>query len=399
MKFIKEKNQRIVTFLSFACIPLTGLATDVYLPSLPSMTSSFHVSNTAMQATLLIFIVSTGLTQLFIGSLLDSLGRYRLGIAGLLVFCLSSLLIALTHSILIIYILRAVQGVSVAVIIVAKRAYFIDTYTGEKLESYISLFSIVWATAPILAPFIGGYLQDIFGWQANFYFLGIYTLLILLGDLFFGGESLRGIQPFNIKAMTSVYASILKTKDYTLGLLMISISYGMLLVFGICSPFIIEHVFHWSSVVTGYSALLSGTALMTGGIISRLLISEPLNKKVLIAIGLQIFIVTGMIAASLLSTSSLYSMMFFVMLLHITSGFLFNNLFAYCLSRFASHGGVVSGLTGGSLFVITSILAYCLISILSVKSQLSLSFAYLTFLILNIIIFPIFQKFKPIGRE
>ncbi len=394
VKFIKEKNHPIVTFLSFASIPLTGLATDVYLPSLPSMATGLNVNSTAMQATLLIFIVSTGLTQLFIGNFLDSFGRYRLCTTFLLVFSLSSILIALSHSILLIYVLRAVQGISAAVIVVAKRAYFIDTYSGETLKSYISMFSIVWATAPIIAPFLGGYLQDIFGWQANFYFLGIFTLIILLGDILFGGESLRDFLPFSIKSISSVYMYMLKTKDYTLGLLLISISYSMLIMFGLSSPFIIEHVFHQSAVVTGYSALLSGAALMTGGIISRALLSKYRNKKFIVAIGLQIFIVTGMISTSVLLTSNIYSMMLFVILMHLTSGFLFNNFFAWCLSRFESHGGVVSGLTGGTLFIITSILAYGMVSILSVQNQLSLGFAYAALIISNIIVFFFFQRFR-----
>src|SRR5579872_1950602 len=63
MRLIKEKNRGIATVLSFALIPLTGLATDVYLPSLPSMAADLHVSSGAIQNTLLVFLVSTGLSQ------------------------------------------------------------------------------------------------------------------------------------------------------------------------------------------------------------------------------------------------------------------------------------------------------------------------------------------------
>src|SRR5882757_7707933 len=99
MRIIKENHEGISTILSFALIPLSGFATDIYIPSLPSMASHLHVSNTAVQLSLIVFMVSAGLSQLFIGSLLDSFGRFRLGITALVLFALASFTIALSHSI------------------------------------------------------------------------------------------------------------------------------------------------------------------------------------------------------------------------------------------------------------------------------------------------------------
>src|SRR6201989_3003501 len=138
MKIIKEKNQKIATILSFALIPLTGLATDVYLPSLPSMAADLHVSSGAIQNTLLVFLVSAGLSQLFVGSLLDSFGRFRISMAALVLFSVASFVIANTHSIYVLFAMRALHGVTVAIIVVAKRAYFLDTFEGEKLKNYTS---------------------------------------------------------------------------------------------------------------------------------------------------------------------------------------------------------------------------------------------------------------------
>jgi len=399
MKQIQEKNRGIVTILSFALIPLTGFATDVYLPSLPAMTRDLHVSSAAIQASLLIFLVSGGLTQLFVGSLLDSFGRYRLSMTALFVFSLASFAIALTHNIYMVYGMRAVQGITVAIIVVAKRAYFMDTFKGEKLKHYTSLFSIVWAIAPIVAPFIGGYLQSAIGWQANFYFLGIFTLLILALDLIFGGESLAVFQPFEVRKFIRIYGSMIRTADYTLGLLIIGLSYTMLMVFGMTSPFIIEHVYHYSPVVTGYSALLSGFALMTGGMISKSIISRPLDKKIPVAIGLQFVFAIGMIAVSYFYASNLYTLLAFVMLLNVTAGFIFNNLFSYSLGRFSKNMGIVSGLTGGSLFMITSFFSYGIVNTLAINTQVLLGVAYLVLIFFNVIAFSLFQRARYSGEK
>ena len=189
MRIIKENHNGISTLLAFALIPLSGFATDVYIPSLPAMASHLNVPGTAVQLTLVIFMISSGLSQLFVGSLLDSFGRFWLNIGALIVFAAASFVIASSGNIYVIYLMRAIHGIAVATIVVSKRAYFIDIYSGEKLKHYVSLFSIIWASAPIVAPFIGGFLQAAFGWESNFYFLGIFTLVILVFDLIFGGES------------------------------------------------------------------------------------------------------------------------------------------------------------------------------------------------------------------
>jgi len=397
MRLIKEKNRGIATILSFALIPLTGLATDVYLPSLPSMAADLNVSSGAIQNTLLVFLVSAGLSQLFVGSLLDSFGRFRIGMAALALFTLASFVIANTHSIAVLYAMRAVHGITVAIIVVGKRAYFLDSFEGGKLSNYTSLFSIVWATAPIIAPFVGGYLQSAFGWHGSFYFLGGYTLVIMALDLIFGGESLKTFSPFRPATILKTYGSFLKTKDYGMSLAIIGLSYSLLMIYGMTSPFIIEHNYHYSPIITGYSSLLSGVALMAGGIISKSIIHKPLDRKIPVAMGLQAMVATGMIAVSSLYASNVYTLLIFVMLLNVGAGFIFNNLFSYALGRFHGHGGIVSGLTGGSLFVITSFFSYGSVNALSIKTQTSLAVAYLVFVLLGVIAFMLFQRYRLRG--
>lgn len=397
MKTIREEHRGIATALSLALIPLTGFATDVYLPSLPSMAESLHVSNAQIQLSLLIFLVSAGVSQLFVGSILDSFGRYRISNVALLVFALASFVIALVPNIYVLYAMRVVHGITAALIVVSKRAYFLDTFTGDKLKHYTSLFSIIWATAPIIAPFLGGYLQDAFGWESNFYFLGIATLIILVLTLIYSGESIKNLHPFHFQTIVRTYTSMLGTKDFGLGLMIIGLAYGMLMVFGLTSPFIIEEVYHYSPVVTGYSALLSGVSLMMGGIISKSMITKPLEKKVPVAIGLQLLFAGIMIAVSNWYSSNLYSMMGFVLGMHLLAGFVFNNIFAYCLGRFSSHGGTVSGLTGGGLFVITSFFSYGIVNTLGIKTQTLLGVAYLVLAILSALMFVLFQRARVIG--
>ena len=95
-KSIRDQHKGIATILAFALLPLSGFATDIYIPSLPAMAASLGVSNNQVQFTLTLFLISYGVTQLFIGSLLDSFGRYKIGLYSLLLFALASVVIANT---------------------------------------------------------------------------------------------------------------------------------------------------------------------------------------------------------------------------------------------------------------------------------------------------------------
>jgi MFS family permease len=257
-------RQSISTALAFALIPLSGLATEIYVPSLPDMAEKLHSTPAAAQLTLAIFLVSYGICQLVVGSVLDSYGRYRPCLFSLLLFSIASFVIANTQNIHLIYAMRAVHGITTATIAVSKRAYFVDVFSGEKLKHYTSLFSIIWSSAPIIAPFIGGYLQAAFGWQSNFYFLGFFAVLMLLLELLFSSESLPVFQPFHLPSIGRTYLSMVRSKDFSAGVVVLALCYSTLLLYGMAGPFLIERVLHYPATMTGNCSLISGIAVLAG---------------------------------------------------------------------------------------------------------------------------------------
>lgn len=392
-KPIKEQHQSIATLLAFALLPLSGFATDIYIPSLPTMAETMHVSNIQVQLTLTLFLISYGVTQLFIGSLLDSFGRYKISLFCLVLFALASIVIANTHSIYLIYLMRILHGITVGGIIVAKRAYFIDLFTGEKLTHYLSLFSIIWSTGPIVAPFIGGYLETAFGWKSNFYFLALFAIVLAVLEYLFSGESLRHHSAFNIKKIGETYVRMIKTTSFTLGLFMIGLAYCMVMIYNMTGPFIIEHALHLSPVIAGYSSLVLGFAWMVGGIIGKVTINRPFFKRMVVNLVLQVAFVLVMIV-SIRYVINLYTMIFFAFIIHVGAGFTFNNFFTYCLSRFPKNAGIASGLSGGVNYVIVSLLSYGVVFILPAKDQNNLGYSYFLLILLSVLVMLILKLKK-----
>lgn len=393
MRTLKENHQGFSTILALSLIPLSGFATDIYLPSLPVMAKDLHVSMSAIQLSLVLFMFSVGVSQVFIGSILDSFGRFRINIIALALFSLTSFVIAAVPNIYVIYAMRIIQGVTIALIVVGKRAYFVDLYSGEKLKNYISLFAIIWSCAPVMAPFLGGYLQSLFGWRSNFYFLGLLSLLFLILELIYSGESLKHFHPFKMKSIAQTYSGMLRSADFTVGLIILGICFGVVVVYSLSSPFIIERVLGHTAVTTGYSSLLSGLSLMAGGIIAKSLIKRPLVQKVVTALLIQLVVVSLMIFTVPIG-SNIYTLIGFTIGIHICGGFIFNIIYGYCLSRFSKNAGVASGLTGGAMYMVSSVFSYGFANLYAVKSQVLLGVANLSLILLIIVLFMFFNRYR-----
>lgn len=375
MRRINESTAKWNTIIALSLITLSGFAMDVFIPSLPDMASHLKTTPGAIQLTLSIFVISYGLSQLIVGGLIDSYGRYLPAMGSMLLFSAASFAIAYSNNLQMIYSMRAVQGFTVAVIVVSKRAYFVDRFTGAMLKKYTSLFSVIWAIAPIVAPFLGGFFQTQWGWTSNFIFLGYFGLVFFVIECVIGGESLKTQHPFRIRSIIDSYGDMLKTKEFTSGIIVLGLTYAMILLYGMASPFLIEKRLYFSASVTGYCSLFSGVSVLIGGMVSRILIERPFIKKIVIASGMQLASVSLLIILTRYY-QSLFTLLLYVFLLHSLCGFIFNNILSYCLVRFPQHAGKASGLVGGGFSTITSLFSSFLVNGISITNQVMLGVAY-----------------------
>lgn len=384
---IKPQHLNIANFLAFALLPLSGFATDIYLPSLPGMATDLNASPVQVQFTISIFLISYGVSQLFIGSFLDSYGRYRSGLSSLFIFTLSSVMIAITNSIEVIYAMRVVQGITVGVVVAGKRAFFVDLYTGTKLKNYLGMFSIIWSTGPIIAPFVGGYLQTLYGWRANFWFLAALGTALGIAEFFFSGETLPKRNSFQLKRVLGVYKEILSHLPFVLGVTLLGLSYAMVMVCNMTAPFIIEHHLQFDAVTTGYCSLILGFAWMVGGFISKAVVHQPFFRKLFVNVGIQALLIVAMLIA-MRFFDNIYVLVAFAFGVHVGAGFTFNNYMTFSMTRFPQNAGVASGLTGGFTFLLVSAFSYGIINILPANdgNHLAMSYGILSILVIAVIL-------------
>lgn len=380
-----KKKQRIATLVAFASIPLSGFMTDIYLPSFPAMSKNLMVAEKEIQFTLTAFLLSYGISQLFIGSLLDSIGRYKPKLISLIVLFFTSFFISKSTSIEMITTLRVVQGLAISLMVVANRAFFVDLYNGEKLKNYLSYFTIVWSTGPIVAPFLGGYLEKHFHWQANFYFLAFYAAVLFIFDVIYGGETLQKAKKFNLKEVRLLYINMLRNPMFILGIITLGLAFSVVMVFSISGPFLIENIFHKDAVTIGYATLILGFSWMIGGIISKKMVRYKLQKRIAWPAALQFGLLLLLFFVSFY-IENLFILVAFAFLVHICSGFLYTLFFTTSMLYFPQNAGIAGGLLGGLVYVITSFTTYIIAQTGPVETVLQLSTRYLIMSLLLLVV-------------
>lgn len=169
------------------------------------------------------------------------------------------------------------------------------------------------------------------------------------------------------------------------GIIICGLSYGTTMIFGLAGSFIIEHAMNYTPVVAGYGALAMGLAWMMGGFLGKATIDRPFLPKLRLANGIQIVITVIMIVAAL-SMSNIYTLVIFAFLIHAAVGFIFNNYFAFCLGRFPQMAGLTSGLSGGSVFIVTAVTSYAVVGTMHPESQFDMGNAYLIMGIFSLLI-------------
>jgi DHA1 family bicyclomycin/chloramphenicol resistance-like MFS transporter len=171
---------RVVLLLG-SLIALGPLSIDLYLPALPELTDDLSASPSSVQLTLTGILVGLGLGQLLIGPLTDIYGRRRPLLLGITVNVVTSLLCALAPTIVVLDVLRVLQGVGAAAASVVAMAVVRDLFSGRAAAAVMSRLIMVMGLAPVLAPSLGSAVLELGSWRTVFVVLA--GLGVLLGVL------------------------------------------------------------------------------------------------------------------------------------------------------------------------------------------------------------------------
>jgi len=163
------QSGRILIFGFLSAI--APLSIDIYLPALPMLRQALGANEAQTLLTLSAFFVGFGGGQLVLGPLSDRFGRKRPLLAGLVLYIVASAACALAGTMPAIVFWRFLQAFGGSVVPIMVQAMVRDLYDRNESARILSLNLVVTASAPIVAPLIGGQLLLWFDWRALFWLL------------------------------------------------------------------------------------------------------------------------------------------------------------------------------------------------------------------------------------
>jgi MFS transporter, DHA1 family, multidrug resistance protein len=158
---------------------IAPLSIDIYLPALPMLRQALAADEAQTLFTLSAFFIGFGVGQLLLGPLSDRFGRKRPLIAGLAIYIVASIACALATSMSDVVLWRFVQAFGGSVVPTVVQAMVRDLYDRNQSARILSLNMLVTASAPIVAPLIGGQVLLWFDWRAIFWVLVGFGLISL----------------------------------------------------------------------------------------------------------------------------------------------------------------------------------------------------------------------------
>jgi EmrB/QacA subfamily drug resistance transporter len=155
--------------MSVCASSLSFIDGSVLNVALPAMRQSLHASAAEIQWVVNGFTLPLAALILLGGALGDHQGRRRWLIIGTTLFGLASLLCALSRSLELLLIGRALQGLGAALLLPNSLALLNSAYEGEARGRAVGIWAAAGAISAAIAPLIGGWLIDRAGWPSIFY--------------------------------------------------------------------------------------------------------------------------------------------------------------------------------------------------------------------------------------
>lgn len=189
-KWEDEKPQSIFeTWEKYVIAMLGGLAgfwssisSPIFVPVLSEIQDAFHVSESLVNITIVVYSIFQGVGPLVFSNLADSVGRRPIVLACLLSYIIANCLLAVNKTFAGLTALRCVQAFCISSTISLGSGIASDITTRAERASFIGLTTGLALLGQAFGAFVGGMISSAFGWRAIFWFLAMSsgcTLIII----------------------------------------------------------------------------------------------------------------------------------------------------------------------------------------------------------------------------
>ena len=346
--FLDRKTQpSMLTLVLLASISM--LAMNSFLPSLPSMATHFGSTTAIMGLSVAIYLGSSAVLQILVGPLSDKIGRRPALLWSLGIFIFASFACVFAQDTAVFMILRAIQAFA-ACTMVLSRAIVRDTNDTQTSASKIAYIAMGMAITPMFAPALGGFLDNWFGWQANFWMLGGVGTLIWILTYFDQGETVPPSTE-GFREQLKEYPELLTSRRFWGYCLASAFSGGAYFAYLGGGPFVGSVVFNLSPEQLGIYFGTPAIGYFAGNFISgRYSVRFGIDAMILSGLNIILVGMTLSLILSYLGYASVNSFFGFMIFVGLGNGLCLPNATAGMLSVRPHLAGAASGL-GGSISI------------------------------------------------
>jgi EmrB/QacA subfamily drug resistance transporter len=179
-RWVTGRRFRVLLCASGMCFMIM-LDSNIVAVSLPSIARDLGAAFSDIEWVVSAYVLTFAALLMPSGAVADRYGRRRVGLVGLSVFTLSSLLCGLAPGPLILNMARALQGVGAALQLSAALAILSHEFRGHDRGRAFGFWGTVIGVAVAVGPLVGGVITSSFGWRWAFLVNG--PIGIVLGVL------------------------------------------------------------------------------------------------------------------------------------------------------------------------------------------------------------------------
>jgi DHA1 family bicyclomycin/chloramphenicol resistance-like MFS transporter len=252
---------RVVVLLLTLLLGSQPVATDLYLPALPTLQRDLGAGVAAAQLTLSALIIAFGIAQLVAGPLADRFGRRPVLLAGTALYALACTGATLAPNIEALIGWRAVQGVAIAAAVTCGRSIVRDLFAPAEGARVMSRALSGLGLIAMAAPLSGGLLVHWLGWRATLAapaLLGAAALAIIAWK-FRETVPARNPRATQLAPLAANWAAVLAHPTFRAWAALLCCSYGALFLFLAGSSIVLIEQRGASRVL--YGAMLGSSAL------------------------------------------------------------------------------------------------------------------------------------------
>ena len=180
---LNSKMRLLVLFTlaaSLVCIAQSIITTGVVY-----LMSDFSVSSTQAQWSYSAFLLVVGVMIPLSAFISRRFSARSIFFFSLIIFLLGSIICYFSTSLVVLIIGRVLQAIGNGIIMPYVQILLLRTIPEEKWQTYMGLYGLVIAIAPVIGSFLGGFVISLYGWRELFSFFTIATIILLfLGIIF-----------------------------------------------------------------------------------------------------------------------------------------------------------------------------------------------------------------------